>query len=295
VHLVGIRHVVLAVNKMDLVGYDQATCSTDRGRLPRLCQGASASPDFTAIPISGFKGDNITTAFAFQHAVVFRPVLIEHLETVEVDAPPIRRAVPHAGAMGQPPQSRFPRLCRADRQRHGAPGDAVRIVPSGKTSTVKTASSPWMAIWIEAVAGQSVTLTLADEVDCSAASVIAAADDPPQASDQFEATWSGWRGGAEARPRLLAEDRHADRHCHRAAAQIRDRRQQPRTSGGQDARPQRHRRGEIATDKPITFEPYATNPPAWRLHPDRQVDQCHGGGRHDQFSLRRAQNVHWQA
>ncbi len=82
-----------------------------------------------------------------------------------------------------------------------APGDAVRVLPSGQTSTIARIVAPDGDL-AEAVAGQSVTLTLADEIDCCRGDVIAAADDPPQVADQFEATivWMTRRAAA-ARPR----------------------------------------------------------------------------------------------
>jgi bifunctional enzyme CysN/CysC len=84
-HLIGIRHLVLAVNKMDLVDYDQLTFDADRRRLREFAT-ASASRRFTAIPISGFKGDNITQAPSANTPWYTGPSLIEHLETVEIEA-----------------------------------------------------------------------------------------------------------------------------------------------------------------------------------------------------------------
>jgi bifunctional enzyme CysN/CysC len=114
-HLLGIRHLVLAVNKMDLVGYDRAVFDrivTDY----RAFAESIGIADVTPIPLSGLAGDNITTASSGAMPWYDGPVLLEHLETVSNwIKPPIRaKPVPHAGAMGQPPQSGFPRLCGHD-------------------------------------------------------------------------------------------------------------------------------------------------------------------------------------
>jgi bifunctional enzyme CysN/CysC len=109
-HLLGIRNIVLAVNKMDLVGYDQGVFDAIVADYASFAQTIGIT-DFVAMPISGFCGNNITTG-SDQTPWYTGPALIEHLETVEVDTaqgcgPP----VPYAGAVGQSSQSRFPRLC----------------------------------------------------------------------------------------------------------------------------------------------------------------------------------------
>jgi bifunctional enzyme CysN/CysC len=189
VHLIGIRNIVLAVNKMDLIDYDQA-------KYDAIVADYAPSPpsigikSFTAMPISGFKGDNITANSA--NTPWYR--LAADRASGNGRARQHRRsgqALPPAGAMGQPPQPRFPGFFRPDRHRQVKPGDAIRVLPSGKTSTV-TKIVTLDGDLDEAVAGQSVTLCFADEVDCSRGNVIATADAPPEVSDQFEATSSGW-------------------------------------------------------------------------------------------------------
>ncbi|KQT34818.1 adenylyltransferase [Sphingomonas sp. Leaf412] len=185
-HLLGVRNIVLAINKMDLVGYDRGVF--DRIRLAyRAFASEIGITDFRAIPVSGLGGDNIATA-STNMAWYDGPTLIEHLDTVPVDADREAR-----GAFRLPVQW----VNRPDLDFRGfagtiagggvKPGDAVRIVPSGRTTTVArivTLDGDRDA----AVAGESVTLTLSDEVDCSRGDVIAAAGDPPEAADQFEAT-----------------------------------------------------------------------------------------------------------
>lgn len=165
--MLGIRHVVLAVNKMDLVSYDQATFDAIVADYRSFADSIGIT-DFTAIPISGFKGDNIT-ALSTNTPWYGGPALIAHLEGIEVDA---------AAAQGQSFRMPVQWVNRPNLDFRGfagqiasgtiRPGDAVRIVPSGKTSTIKTIST-FDGDLDEAVAGQSVTLTLVDEVDCTAA------------------------------------------------------------------------------------------------------------------------------
>ena len=225
-HLIGIRQIVLAVNKMDLVGYDQATFDAIVADYRAFADVDRHRPLHRHPAV---RADRRQYHRARRDAMPWYagPTLIEHLETVPVDTDRgSGTAVPAAGAMGQPPQSRLPRLRRADRQRHRQArrrrsGSCPRAGPPPSRRIVT-----WTATRPRRVAGQSVTLTLADEVDCSRGDVIAAADAPPQVADQFHATIV-WMSdvGAAAGPRLLAQARHPDRRRDGAAARPCRRRQ----------------------------------------------------------------------
>ncbi|MEW6597204.1 MAG: sulfate adenylyltransferase subunit CysN [Pseudomonadota bacterium] len=186
VSLIGIRHVVLAVNKMDLVGWSKPVFDAIVDDY-RAFANQIGLTDITAIPISGLKGDNIAAPSAASPWYK-GPTLMHHLENVDIDeaaiaARPLRMPVqwvnrPNLDFRG------FSGLIAAGEVK---PGDKVRVLPSGRVSTVarivtKDGDLP------SAQAGQSVTLTLADEIDCSRGDVIAAADAPPEVADQFEAT-----------------------------------------------------------------------------------------------------------
>src|SRR5690606_39902677 len=175
-HLLGICHIVLAVNKMDLVDYDQELFQNiveDYGEFAREI----GIGEFTAIPISGFKGDNITAAPSANTPWYDGPSLIEHLEAVEIEG---------MAAQGRPFRLPVQWVNRPNLDFRGfagqiasstiKPADAVRVVPTGRTSTVKSIVT-YGGELAEAVAGQSVTLTLADEIDCSRGDVLAAAAD----------------------------------------------------------------------------------------------------------------------
>lgn len=293
-HLIGIRHLVLAVNKMDLVDYDQATFDGIVADYAAFAQSIGIE-SFTALPISGFKGDNIT-ALSANTPWFTGPTLVDHLETVEVDtaadqALPLRLPVqwvnrPNLDFRG------FSGLIASGTVR---PGDAVRVLPSGKTSTVERIVTLDGDLEM-AVAGQSVTLTLADEIDCSRGDVIAAADAPPQAADQFEATvvWMDddplhvGRGywlklGAQTvsvtvqQPKYTVNVNTLDR----LAAKTLDLNAIGVT--------------ELATDRPLVFEPYVQNRSLGGfILIDKLTNRTVAAGMLN-FSLRRAQNVHWQA
>ena len=172
-HLIGIRNIVLAVNKMDLVDYDQATYDAIVADYAEFAKGIGIE-SFTALPISGFKGDNIT-ALSANTPWYKGPTLVEHLETVEVlsslDADkPFRLPVQWVNR----PNLDFRGFSGLIATGSVKPGDEVRVLPSGKTSTV-TRVVTLDGDLDQAVAGQSVTVCFADEIDCSRGNVIAAA------------------------------------------------------------------------------------------------------------------------
>ena len=173
VSLLGIRKVVLAVNKMDLVDYAEEVFDDIVADYRDFAEQIGLD-DVTAIPLSALQGDNITRAQRATRPGTTGPTLLGYLETVEVDDDaPAGDAVPHAGAVGQPARTSTSAASPA-RSSSGIvkPGDAIRVLPSGRESTRRRASSPLDGDLDEAVAGQSVTLTLADEIDISRGDVI---------------------------------------------------------------------------------------------------------------------------
>ena len=294
VHLLGIRHVVLAVNKMDLVGYDKAAFDSIVAEYRAFATSIGIT-DFTAIPISGFKGDNITAAPSANTPWYDGPALIAHLETVEVDA---------AAAQGQPFRMPVQWVNRPNLDFRGfagqiasgiiRPGDAVRIVPSGKTSTVARIVSLDGDL-DEAVAGQSVTLTLADEVDCSRGDLIAAAGDPPQASDQFCATFV-WMDEEALKPgrgywlKLGTQMVTATIQPPKYEIDVNSLEHLAAKTLGLNAIGV----AEFATDRPIAFEPYADSRQLGGfILIDKFTNATVAAGMIE-FNLRRADNVHWQ-
>ena len=293
-HLLGIRHIVLAVNKMDLVGYDKAVF--DRITLAyRAFASEIGITNFTAIPISGFKGDNITALSA--NTPWFKgPALIEHLETVEIggtadETKPFRMPVQWVNR----PNLDFRGFSGQLASGKVKPGDAVRILPSGKTTTIDRIVTLDGDL-NEAVAGQSVTLTLADEVDCSRGDVIAAADAPPETADQFEATlvWMADEAMIPGRAywlKLAAQSVSATVQAPKYEINV--------NTLDRLAAKTLDLNGigvvEVSTDKPIAFEAYADNKTLGGFILIDKLTNATVAAGMLHFSLRRAQNVHWQA
>ena len=296
--LIGIRNIVLAVNKMDLVDYDQSRFDEIVAEYRAFAQSIGIE-SFTAMPISGFKGDNITTR-SDNTPWYSGPTLIEHLETVEVlsslDADkPFRLPVqwvnrPNLDFRG------FSGLIATGSVKRG---DPVRVLPSGKTSTVSRIVTLDGDL-DEAVAGQSVTVCFADEIDCSRGDVIATADNPPQAADQFEATivWmddDALLVGRSYWLKLGTQTVSVTVQQPKYTINVND----PAGLGSQLACKTLELNAigvaEIATDKPVVFEPYAQNRALGGfILIDKLTNRTVGAGMLH-FSLRRAQNVHWQA
>ena len=184
--LLGIRQLALAVTKMDLVDHDQAAFEAIASDF-RAFAGEIGIADWTAIPLSGLSGDNVA-ARGKGMPWYDGPTLLDFLDTVPVDADadaakPFRMPVQWVNRPNQDFRG-FAGLIAAGTVR---PGDEVRVLPSGRATRVERVLAP-SGEADEAVAGESVTLTLADPVDCSRGDVIAAAAEPPQVADQFEAS-----------------------------------------------------------------------------------------------------------
>jgi len=186
VKLLGLRHVVLAVNKMDLVGYNHAVFDDIVADYAEFARQAGIA-SFTAIPLSGLNGDNIT---APSQAMPWYggPTLLAHLEAV----PPVRRE-----ALEQPFRLAVQWVSRPNHDFRGYAGrvasgrirvgEAVSVLPAGRTTFVERIVT-FDGDLDQAIAGQSVTLTLADEIDCSRGDLILAADGAVDPVDRLSAS-----------------------------------------------------------------------------------------------------------
>ena len=292
-HQLGIKNLVLAVNKMDLIGYDQAKFDAIVADYRAFAESIGIE-DFTVIPISGLAGDNITTRS--DHTPWYDgPVLIDHLETMEVNntasqAKPFRMPVQWVNR----PNLDFRGFSGLIATGAVKPGDELRSLPSGKTSKVKSIVTMDGEL-DRAVAGQSVTITLEDEIDCSRGDVLATADAPPEVADQFESTlvWMddeplvAGRGywlklGTQMVSVTVAEpkfeiDVNTMEHLASQTLHL-------------------NQIGvcEITTDKRIVFDPYTDNRAlGGYILIDKITNRTVAAGMLH-FSLRRSQNVHWQ-
>jgi len=298
-HLLGIRNLVLAVNKMDLIGYDQARYDEIVADYTAFAKSIGIET-FTAMPISGFKGDNITGP-SENTAWYTGPDLVAHLETIEVNSAvdagkPFRLPVQWVNR----PNLDFRGFSGLIATGSVKPGDAVRVLPSGKTSTVTRVVTQGGDL-DEAVAGQSVTVCLADEIDCSRGDVIAAADTPPEAADQFEATvvWLADEALIPGRAywlKLATQTVSATVQAPKYVVNVNTMEHLAAKTLELNAIGV----AQLATDKPIVFEAYADNRTGHNrtlggfILVDKLTNATVAAGMLH-FSLRRAQNVHWQA
>ena len=184
VRMIGIRHVVVAINKMDLVGYSESTFRRIVDDY-RAFAAQIGIDDVTFIPMSAFRGDNIVTpseAMPWYHGTT----LMGYLETVGIDEERLQR-----GPFRLPvqwvnrPNLDFRGFAGTIAGGTVRVGDAIRVLPSGKSSSVARIVTRDGDL-DQAVAGQSVTLTMADEIDISRGDVISTAAAPAGTSDQFE-------------------------------------------------------------------------------------------------------------
>ncbi|NNM78139.1 sulfate adenylyltransferase subunit CysN [Sphingomonas sp. ID1715] len=292
-HLLGIRNIVLAVNKMDLVGYDQAVFDAIVADY-RTFAASIGIGAFVALPISGFKGDNITAASA-NTPWYDGPSLIEHLETVELDL-----AADATSAFRMPvqwvnrPNLDFRGFAGQVASGTVAAGAEVRVLPSGKTSRVARIVTSGGDL-DTAVAGQSVTLTLADEIDCSRGDVIASAGDPPEVADQFETTII-WMADE---PMLPGRSYWLKLGTQTVTANVQAPKYQVNVNTLEHVAAKTLELNAIgvanlSTDRPLVFEPYARNRTLGGfILIDKFTNATVAAGL-IHFALRRARNVHWQ-
>ncbi|MEC7155031.1 MAG: sulfate adenylyltransferase subunit CysN, partial [Pseudomonadota bacterium] len=294
VHLLGIRHIVLAVNKMDLVNYDQAIFDQIVTDYEAFATKIGIK-DFTPVPISGLAGDNIASKSDATNWYG-GGTLIQHLETVEVDKntvaeKPFRMPVQWVNR----PNLDFRGFSGLISSGKISTGDNVRIVPSGRNTIIKSIVTQNGTL-SEAVAGQSVTLTFNDEVDCSRGDVIALTESPPASGDRFEATlvWMSEEPLVPRRGYWLKIGTQI------VSASI----QPPKYKIGINTL--EHLAAKtldlnsigvctFSTDKPITFESYANSKTLGGfVLIDKMSNNTVAAGM-IKFNLRRAHNIHWQA
>jgi bifunctional enzyme CysN/CysC len=185
VNLVGIQEIVLAVNKMDLVGYKREVFEKIVDDYKDFAEQLGITR-FSAIPMSALEGDNITSR-SINTSWYQGPTLMGLLETVSVDVDSARRKPLRFPVQWvNRPNLDFRGFAGTLASGQMKPGDTVRVMPSGRESKVKE-----IVFYREklpnAIAGQAVTVTLEDEVDVSRGDMLCDPKSPPAVADQFEA------------------------------------------------------------------------------------------------------------
>ena len=293
VALLGIRRVVLAINKMDLVEYStqiQANIERDyRGFAARI-----GLEDVTCIPMSAVYGDNVvapSTNMPWYNG----PTLMHHLENVAVSddlaAKPFRLPVQWVNRPN-PDFRGFAGLIVSGAVRVR---DAVRVLPSGRQSHITRIIGAGRDLE-NAVAGQSVTVTLADDIDVSRGDVLAAAAAPPAVADQFEATivWM------HERPMLQGRSYVMKIGSQTVSATVAPLKYRVNVDTLEHLAAKKLELNDIGVcalelSRPVVFEPYTeTRDLGGFILIDRISNATVGAGLLH-FALRRSDNVHWQA
>jgi bifunctional enzyme CysN/CysC len=291
--LIGIRKVVLAVNKMDLVGYAEAAYRGIDADY-RAFAAQIGLLDITTIPLSALKGDNMTTP-SERMSWYTGPTLMAFLETAEVDEARLQ-----AGALRLPvqwvnrPNLDFRGFCGMVASGSVRPGDRVRVLPSGRESRVAR------IVTLEgdralAVAGESVTITLEDEVDVSRGDVISAADAPAEVADQFECdiVWMAEEPMLPGRPYLLKIGTRT------VGATVTETKYKVNVNTLERLAAKKLELNEIgvcniALDRPVAFDAYRDNRDTGGLILIDRLSNSTVGAGMLHFALRRSHNIHLQ-
>jgi bifunctional enzyme CysN/CysC len=294
VSLIGIRHVVLAVNKMDLVDYSEERFREIEEEYRSFASEIGVQ-DFTCIPLSGLTGANVVEA-SDEMAWYGGPTLLQYLEAVEVDEErmqlaPFRLPVQWVNR----PDLDFRGFAGTIAGGTVSPGDRVVALPSGQTSEVARIVT-YDGDLDQAVAGQSITLTLTDEIDISRGDVIAKTDERPEVGRQFEATlvWMADEPMLPGRNYLLRIGGAT------ATATVAPLKYKLNINSLERLAATKLELNEIGVcdvelDRAIAFDPYSENRETGGfILIDRITSRTVGAGLLH-FALRRSSNVHWQA
>ena len=293
VSLIGIRKVALAVNKMDLVAFDPAVFQRIVDEYLAFAQRIGLQ-DVNAIPLSALQGDNMLQPSA--RTPWYRgPTLMAYLETVEKDETRQQRSALRLPVQWvNRPDPNFRGFAGYLASGAVRPGDRVRVQPSGRETRVARVIGPDGDLPV-AVAGQSVTLTLADEVDVSRGDMLNSADSPAEVADQFEATlvWMAEEPMYPGRPYLLkigtrsvnatvTEPKyrvHVNTLEHLAAKQL-----------------ELNEIGvvNLSLDRAVAFDPYKENRETGGFILIDRISNATVGAGMLHFALRRAHNIHLQ-
>jgi bifunctional enzyme CysN/CysC len=293
VSLIGIREVVLAINKMDLVDYSEKVFR-DIEEQYRAFARQIGMDNITAIPLAALRGDNMM-ALSDNTPWYHGPTLMGFLETVDLDETRLQ-----AGTFRLPvqwvnrPNLDFRGFAGTVASGVVKPGDRIRVQPSGRESRVTRIVTANGDLPI-AVAGQSITLTLAEEIDISRGDVISAAETPAEVADQFETTivWMADEPLLPGRPYLLKLGANT------VSATITEPKYKVNVNTMEHLAAKKLDLNEIgvcniALDRAVAFDPYGSNRETGGfILIDRMTNHTVGAGMLH-FALRRAHNIHMQ-
>jgi bifunctional enzyme CysN/CysC len=293
VSMLGIRHIVVALNKMDLVEYSEKVFERIRDDYLAFVEHLGIR-DITFIPMSAFRGDNVLQR-SERMPWYGGPTLMGYLESVEVDGEhmkpaPFRLPVQWVNR----PDLDFRGFAGTIAAGEIRPGDRVRVQPSGRESTVARIVTLDGDL-SQAVAGQSVTLTLTDEIDISRGDLISAAQSPAQVADQFEAkiVWMNDEPLLRGRSYLLKIGTNT------VTASITEIKHQVNVNTMERLAAKTLELNAIGAcaihlDRPIGFDPYTENRDTGGFILIDRISNATVGAGMIRFALRRSHNVHLQ-
>ncbi|KCZ66023.1 adenylylsulfate kinase [Hyphomonas sp. L-53-1-40] len=292
--LLGIRKVVLAINKMDLINYSQQAYDDIVDDFYAFADELATDLEIQPIPMSALEGVNITSK-SNETDWYDGPSLMDYLETVPVGDrrlnTPFRMPVQWVNRPNLDFRGFSGQIAAGTIQ----PGDRVKSMPSGKQSTVQRIVTATGDLE-QAIAGQSVTITLDDEIDCSRGDVLVSAEDPSEVSDQFQARllWMSETPLLPGRRYLLkmgAKTVTATVNAPKYGIDV-------NTLNDVPAKTLELNQIGVTTlslDQAIPYDPYDVNREMGGfILIDRMTNDTVGLGLVD-FALRRASNIHWQA
>ncbi len=291
--LLGIRQIVLAVNKMDLVDYDQTVFENIFKDFTQFSKELNFQ-QVTPIPLSALRGDNIITT-SDKTPWYKGQSLLAYLEQAPTASELTDENFRFPVQWVNRPNLDFRGFAGTIASGLIKEGDAIRVLPGGKTSTIKQVLLADTAL-AQGEAGQSITLTLNDEIDISRGNVITKIDAPVEVSDQFEATilWMDEAAMLPGRPYTLKLASQT------ATATINSPKHKVNVNTLEKMAAKTLQLNEIglctlSLDRNIAFEPYDTNRTLGGFILIDRMNNATVGMGMIKFALRRAANVHWQS
>ncbi|MEY4190966.1 MAG: hypothetical protein RIR17_1702 [Planctomycetota bacterium] len=293
VTMMGIRHIVLAVNKMDLMNYEESVFKRIEADYREFAKDANLTT-LQAIPLAAVFGDNVLKR-SDNMPWYKGPTLFDHMDTVDVREVSTREAFRLPVQWVNRPNLNYRGFCGRIAEGRVKPGDPVRVLPSGRTTTVKSVDF-FEDQLPEAQAGASITLTLNDEVDVSRGDLISATDHPPEVADQFQVKLL-W---LSEEPMVPGRSYWLKVHAKEVSATVMEIKYREDINTGSHLAAKVLNLNEIAvvtvsTTHPVVFEPYTANRALGGFILIDKLSCATVGAGMIEFALRRATNIHWQS
>lgn len=294
VSMLGVKKIILAINKLDLVNYSKQIYDEIVGEYTTFAKNALEIEEITPIPISALLGDNIISN-SDNTTWYTGPTIMEYLETVEIEGKNISNPFRMPVQWVNRPNLDFRGYCGMIASGKIEPGDNIRILPGGKNSTVKSILFNNEELEI-ATSGRSVTIILEDEIDVSRGNIIVSAENPGGEADQFQAhiLWLSDDAMMPGRQYIFkSNSQTASLNLGKLKYQINV--NTLNKVPAKDLKLNQIAVCNISLDKRIAFDSYKENKTTGGfIIIDKITNHTVGMGLID-FALRRSDNIHWQS